>query len=95
LLRGPLESSWRFLPTTANGRLASGTYLWDNAAGHYVPGGLDVLTISSGHVADVTAFLDADLTRFGLPPSISPQGISPMASTARRAIGGVQPGQSV
>jgi len=37
-----------------------------------VPGGLGVLTIRSGHVADVTAFLDADLTRFGRPPSISP-----------------------
>jgi RNA polymerase sigma-70 factor, ECF subfamily len=29
-----------------------------------VPGGLDVLTIRSGRVAEVTAFLTADLTRF-------------------------------
>jgi RNA polymerase sigma-70 factor (TIGR02960 family) len=67
LLSGPLQSRWRFLPTTANGQLAFGTYLWDEPAGLYLPGGLDVLTIRSGRVAEVTAFLTADLTRFGLP----------------------------
>ena len=30
LLGGPLQSRWRFLPTTANGQLAFGTYLWDD-----------------------------------------------------------------
>jgi len=72
LLRGPLQSRWRFLPTTANGQLAFGTYLWDDTTGNYVPGGLDVLTIRNTHVADVTAFLTADLTRFGLPARIGP-----------------------
>ena len=72
LLRGPLRSSWRFLPTTANGQLAFGTYMWDDAAGAYVPGGLDVLTLLDGRVAEITAFLTADLTRFGLPPRIHP-----------------------
>jgi RNA polymerase sigma-70 factor (ECF subfamily) len=72
LLHGPLQSSWRFLPTMANGQLAFGTYLWDDAAGLYVPGGLDVLTLRRGHVAEVTAFLDADLTRFRLPADIRP-----------------------
>jgi len=72
LLRGPLQSRWRFLPTTANGQLAFGTYLWDDTAGLYMPGGLDVLTIRSGHVAEVTAFLTADLTRFRLPALIRP-----------------------
>jgi RNA polymerase sigma-70 factor (TIGR02960 family) len=71
LLGGPLQSHWRFLPTTANGQLAFGTYLWDDTAEQYLPGGLDVITIRSGRVADVTAFLTADLTRFGLPPSLS------------------------
>jgi RNA polymerase sigma-70 factor (TIGR02960 family) len=72
LLRGPLQSRWRFLPTTANGQLAFGTYLWDNAAGAYVPGGLDVLTLLDGCVAEIVAFLTADLTRFGLPARIRP-----------------------
>jgi RNA polymerase sigma-70 factor (TIGR02960 family) len=72
LLSGPLQYRWLFLPTMANGQIAFGTYLWDEAAGQYVPGGLDVLTIREGHVAEVTAFLTADLTRFGLPGRISP-----------------------
>jgi RNA polymerase sigma-70 factor (ECF subfamily) len=72
LLHGPLLSRWRFLPTTANGQLAFGTYLWDPQAGAYVPGGLDVLTLRDGYVAEIVAFLAADLTRFGLPASIRP-----------------------
>jgi RNA polymerase sigma-70 factor (ECF subfamily) len=72
LLRGPLQSRWRFLSTTANGQLAFGTYLWQDTAGQYLPGGLDVLTIRSGHVAEVTAFLTADLTQFRLPACIRP-----------------------
>jgi len=63
----PLRSRWRFESTTANGQIAFGTYLWDDDAGCFVPGGLDVLTLDGRHVAEVTAFLDADLTRFGLP----------------------------
>jgi len=72
LLAGPLRSRWRFLPATANGQLAFGTYLWDGAAGAYVPGGLDVLTLRDGRVAEITAFLTADLTRFGLPARVRP-----------------------
>ena len=75
LVTGPLTSRWRFLPATANGQVAFGTYLWDDAAGRYVPGGLDVLTLHVGpepRVAAITAFLDADLTRFGLPADIRP-----------------------
>jgi RNA polymerase sigma-70 factor (TIGR02960 family) len=72
LLRGPLQSRWRFLPTTANDQIAFGTYLWDDAAGAYVPGGLDVLTLLDGRVAAIVAFLTADLTRFGLPTRIRP-----------------------
>ena len=72
LLRGPLQSRWRFLPTTANGQLAFGTYMWDETAREYVPGGLDILTIRTARVAEITAFLTADLTRFGLPTRIGP-----------------------
>jgi RNA polymerase sigma-70 factor (TIGR02960 family) len=71
LLHGPLRSRWRFLPTSANGQLAFGTYLWQDAAQAYVPGGLDVLTIRDGRVAQVVAFLSADLTAFGLPAKLS------------------------
>jgi hypothetical protein len=46
--------------------------MWDHAAGAYVPGGLDVLTLRDGRVAEITAFLTADLTRFGLPARIRP-----------------------
>jgi hypothetical protein len=67
LRTGPLRSRWRFLPTTANGQLAFGTYFWDEAAQHFVPGGLDVLTVHRGQVSEVTAFLAADLRDFGLP----------------------------
>jgi RNA polymerase sigma-70 factor (TIGR02960 family) len=70
LLRGPLRSRWRFLPASANGQLAFGTYLWDDTAEAYVPGGLDVLTIRDGQVAEVTAFLTTDLTTFGLPATL-------------------------
>ena len=64
---GPLRSQWRFVPTTANGQLAFGTYMWEDEAEAFVPGGLDVLTIRDGRVAEVTVFLEADLTLFGLP----------------------------
>ncbi|HEX3589374.1 MAG TPA: sigma-70 family RNA polymerase sigma factor [Pseudonocardiaceae bacterium] len=70
LLTGPLTSRWRFLPTMANGQLAFGTYLHDETRACYVPGGLDVLTLRGDHVTEITAFLDADLTVFGLPATI-------------------------
>jgi RNA polymerase sigma-70 factor (TIGR02960 family) len=69
---GPLRSRWRFLPTTANSQLAFGTYLWEAAEDTYVPGGLDVLTLREGRVAEVVAFLSADFTRFGLPARLRP-----------------------
>ncbi|MDR0342448.1 MAG: nuclear transport factor 2 family protein, partial [Nocardiopsaceae bacterium] len=75
LVTGPLTSRWRFLPATANGQVAFGTYQWDDDAGRYVPGGLDVLTLRAGpepRVAAITAFLDADLIPFGLPADIRP-----------------------
>ena len=72
LRHGPLQSRWRFLPAMANSQLAFGTYLWDDAAGAYVPGGLDVLTLREGRVAEVVAFLSADFTRFGLPARLRP-----------------------
>ena len=74
LTGGPLQSRWRFLPTSANGQLAFGTYLWDDTANAYIPGGLDVLTIHNGHVTEIVAFLSADLADFGLPASLPASG---------------------
>jgi hypothetical protein len=70
LASGPLLCRWRFLPVTANGQHAFGTYLLDDATDQYVPGGLDILTIRGERVAEVTAFLTADFTRFGLPAKL-------------------------
>jgi RNA polymerase sigma-70 factor (TIGR02960 family) len=67
LVNGPLQSRWRFLPTSANGQLAFGTYFWDDVANAYVPGGLDVLSLDRGRVTEIVAFLSTDLTDFGLP----------------------------
>jgi RNA polymerase sigma-70 factor (TIGR02960 family) len=71
LLTGPLLSSWRFLRTTSNGQVAFGTYLWDEAANAYIPGGLDILTIGEHGITAVTSFLDADFAAFDLPSSVT------------------------
>ncbi|MFE3449802.1 sigma-70 family RNA polymerase sigma factor [Nonomuraea sp. NPDC059194] len=70
LLDGPLKWRWRFLPTTANGQLAFGTYLWDGERGAYVPGGLDLLVLRGSRVAEVVSFLEADFALFGLPEQL-------------------------
>lgn len=44
--------------------------MWDDASDAYIPGGLDVLAIQNGRVSEIIAFLDADLTDFGLPASL-------------------------
>jgi len=72
LIGGPLLFRWRFLPTMANSQLAFGTYRWDDATGQYLFSGLDVLTLRDGLVAEVTAFLTVDHTRFQLPAHLLP-----------------------
>jgi RNA polymerase sigma-70 factor (TIGR02960 family) len=69
LLDGPLTSRWRFLPAHANGQIAFGTYLLDGDV--YRPGGLDLIAIRDGKIAEVVSFLSADFTRFGLPTTMS------------------------
>lgn len=70
-LAGAVRHRWRFLPTSANGQLAFGTYMWDEARSAFVPGGLDLLVLRGRRVAEVVSFLDADLTTFGLPAQLA------------------------
>jgi len=74
LTAGPLADRWRFVPTRANGQLAFGTYLWADGAWRW--GGLDVLTLRGGEVAEVVSFLDGTYAEmFGLPMILStPEG---------------------
>jgi RNA polymerase sigma-70 factor, ECF subfamily len=67
LERGPMRQRWRHLPTHANGQLAVGCYMWDEAAGAYAAQVIDVLTLRGERIAAITAFIDGSLfARFGL-----------------------------
>lgn len=70
LVDGPLTRRWRFVPARANGQLAFGTYLWDAQRTAYVPGGLDLLILRGGRIAEVVSFLTADFSMFDLPGEI-------------------------
>lgn len=67
LLASPLTRRWRLIPTYASGQLAFGTYLWDDAAGAYLPAGLDVVVLRGTLIAEVVSFLAADFPTYGLP----------------------------
>jgi RNA polymerase sigma-70 factor, ECF subfamily len=83
LLRYPLTRRWKHRPAWANGQLALGCYLLEEAIGEYVPAVIDVLTLDGEKIAAVTAFLAAEtlgapyygtwtsgaelFSRFGLP----------------------------
>ncbi|MGP4028390.1 sigma-70 family RNA polymerase sigma factor [Actinomadura sp. 3N407] len=71
LVEGPLTDRWRFVPAQANGQLAFGTYMWDDARAVYVPAGLDLLVLRDTRIAEVVSFLDADFSRFGLPMELT------------------------
>ncbi len=73
LLDGPLICRWRFVPASANGQLAFGTYRWDDDLAAFVPGGLDVLTLRRSDIAEVVSFLDAGFEAFGLPARLPPE----------------------
>lgn len=58
---------WRVIPARANGQLAFGHYLWDDASGAFRAHQLNVLTLHGGQVAQITAFGWDSFTAFGLP----------------------------
>jgi RNA polymerase sigma-70 factor (ECF subfamily) len=55
---------WRHLRTSANGQPAVAAYSWDDAAGCYLPHGINTLTFDGDKIAAVTTFLD--VTRRGV-----------------------------
>ncbi|MQA82847.1 MAG: sigma-70 family RNA polymerase sigma factor [Streptosporangiales bacterium] len=71
LVEGPLTMRWRFLPASANGQLAFGTYRWDADRAVYVPAGLDLLALRGTEIAEVVSFLTADFGAFGLPAELA------------------------
>jgi RNA polymerase sigma-70 factor, ECF subfamily len=84
LTRFALQTRWRLLPAHANGQLAFGCYAWDADQESYTALTLDVLTLESTHVTQVTSFVAphthrsarerfaADvLARFGLPDKLT------------------------
>jgi RNA polymerase sigma-70 factor, ECF subfamily len=58
--RGPLTERWKHLPARANGQLAVGCYLFDQASRAFVPAVIDVLTVEGEKITAVTAFLAAE-----------------------------------
>ena len=65
---GPTRRRWRHLPTRANGQLAVGCYMRDDATGAYAAQVIDVLTLRGDRIAAITAFIGgARFASFGLP----------------------------
>jgi RNA polymerase sigma-70 factor, ECF subfamily len=68
LTESPFQERWRHLPAHANGQLAVGCYMWDEARGDFGAAVLDVLTVRGERIADVVGFVGPErFPRFGLP----------------------------
>jgi RNA polymerase sigma-70 factor (ECF subfamily) len=54
----PMSGAWRWkgVVTSANGQVAAGFYVWDEATDTYLPFALNVLTFRGDKVSDVVAF---------------------------------------
>jgi RNA polymerase sigma-70 factor (ECF subfamily) len=62
---------WRVVPVRANGQLAFGHYIWDDERETFTAHSITVLTLDGERIAEITAFLDAELMpRFGLADEI-------------------------
>jgi RNA polymerase sigma-70 factor, ECF subfamily len=67
------DSRWRLVPVRANAQLAFGHYVWDEGRETFTAHGITVITLDGERIAEITAFLDAELIpRFGLPIEIEP-----------------------
>jgi RNA polymerase sigma-70 factor, ECF subfamily len=67
------DRRWRLVPVRANGQLAFGEYSWDAELETFRPHSINVLTLEEEGIAEITAFLDAELIpQFGLPDEIEP-----------------------
>jgi len=65
------ENRWRLVPTSANGQLAFGHYIWREEANVFVPREISVLTLRGTQIEDITIFRDPEaLARFGLPEQV-------------------------
>jgi RNA polymerase sigma-70 factor, ECF subfamily len=72
LMPGGPPPRLRYVPTTANGQVALGTYRLDREGKRFVPVALDVLTLRGARIADVTAFRTPEVfERFGLPDELA------------------------
>ena len=67
----PLRERWRHVPTSANGQVAVGCYMWDPERASYVAAVIDVLTLDETGIAGVTGFLAPWVfRRFGDLPGV-------------------------
>jgi len=72
LVSSPLNYRWKHVPVRANGQLAVGCYLLDQARDAFIPAVLDVLTLDGTKIAAVTGFLAAAVSS-ELPPPGDPE----------------------
>jgi RNA polymerase sigma-70 factor (ECF subfamily) len=86
LVGHPLTERWKHLPTRANGQIAVGCYLFEQASGRHAAAVIDVLTLDGDKITAVTGFLTAQtlqpphcaawvdgaelFSRFGLPAEL-------------------------
>lgn len=71
LMPGGPPPRLRYVPTSANGQPALGTYLLNAKQTTFLPIALDVLTLEGALIADVIAFRTPEVfPRFGLPATI-------------------------
>ena len=63
---------WRLLPARVNAQLGFGTYAWHDPTELFLPHDITVLTLHSGHIEEITAFLGTSGFReAGLPDHLT------------------------